>query len=178
MCLCSAHWCLLPQLGGDFLEIIYTYIKNIGCFAVFSAIVRMISPEGSFKSYINMFLGLVFIVVMLNPLSVILKTAMPELKDYVMREGAGLGAELFREDDENRDIVVSQYRTLAEERISGLCEGYVEGASVRAEIEDDFSLRAVYIEGTLIGDGEKLISVIDRVFGCGEENIFLSAKEE
>lgn len=92
------------------MEEIYSYIRNIGYFMIFSAVVRLLIPEGSFRAYINLFLGLMFMVVMLNPISRFVKTELPKLQDYVLKNGAAAGQELFGGGEENRDIVTEEYK--------------------------------------------------------------------
>ncbi|MCC8014596.1 MAG: stage III sporulation protein AF [Eubacterium sp.] len=158
------------------MENVYDYIRNIGCFAVFAAAVKMISPEGSFRGYINMLLGLVLMGIMLNPVSAVLKTTLPELQDYVLKEGSSLWSEAFDE-EENRETVLLEYEGLVCARVLKLCEGYIENPSVSAEIGDNFSVSRIYIKGKQTGDTEGLKSLIAEIFGCEEENIIITEDE-
>ncbi|MCD8237927.1 MAG: stage III sporulation protein AF [Clostridiales bacterium] len=158
------------------MENVYDYIRNIGCFAVFAAAVKMISPEGSFRGYINMILGLMLMGIMLNPISVVLKTTLPELQDYVLKEGSAVLSEAFDE-EEYRETVISEYESLVRERVLKLCQSYIENPSVSAEIGSDFSVGKIYIKGKQTGDSEGLKSLIAEIFGCEEENIIITEDE-
>ncbi|MCD7777686.1 MAG: stage III sporulation protein AF [Clostridiales bacterium] len=154
------------------MEEIYNYIRNIGCFMIFSSVVRLLIPQNSFRDYVNLFLGLIFTVVMLNPLSTFIKTDLPRLEDYVIKNGASVGAELFGADSEkSRDIVTDEYEKTFEKRISELCKGYIDGAETEVEIDEYFDISAVYIKGKASKDTSELKRLISGLCGIGEENI-------
>ncbi len=136
----------------------------------------MISPEGSFRGYINMILGLMLMGIMLNPISAVLKTSLPELQDYVLKEGSSLLSEAFDE-EENRETIISEYEGLVCERVLKLCRDYTENPSVSAEISEDFSVSKIYIKGKQTGDTEGLKGLIAEIFGCEEENIIITEDE-
>ncbi|MCD8090674.1 MAG: stage III sporulation protein AF [Clostridiales bacterium] len=158
------------------MENIYAYIRNIGCFMVFASVVRLLVPQGSFRDYINLFLGLIFTVIMLNPLSAFIKTDLPKLQDYIIKNGAA-AAELFEAaEDEGSETVYSTYKKMAEERTAELCSGYIEEAEVSVLIDENFNISEVYIKGKIIKDCAELIKLISKLYGTEEDKIITAGE--
>lgn len=160
------------------MEEIYSYIRNTGYFMIFSAVVRLLTPEDSFRAYINLFLGLMFMVVMLNPISRFVKTELPKLQDYVLKNGAAAGQELFGGGEENRDIVTEEYKKALEERIEELCKAYVEEGSVSVQTDGSFNVTEVYIEGEIIKDTGGLKRIVSQLCGLEKEYVIITGEWE
>ncbi len=121
------------------------YIRSIGFFLIFITFIGIILPGSKFKNYINLILGLVLIIIILNPLTLILRAAdNKELNAFNLLPDT-FNSITYQEEGEyysqkQRELIEANLNHQLKPQISGLleAEGY-EVTDVTATLNDDLS---------------------------------------
>ena len=156
------------------MEILRVYIMNIGYFMIFSALVRLFMPGGSFRAYVDMFLGLIFMMIMLNPISAFIKTGLPMLEDYILKSGVRISDDIYDGTSamENEDMIYREYSHMLIERIKTIAEGYIDSPEVDVETDGKLKPESIVVVG--IGSresAEELEKTLDGIFGEGKTEV-------
>ncbi len=163
------------------MEILRVYIMNIGYFMIFSALVRLFMPGGSFRAYVDMFLGLIFMMIMLNPISAFIKTGLPMLEDYILKSGVRISDDIYDGTSamENEDMIYREYSHMLIERIKTIAEGYIDSPEVDVETDGKLKPESIVVVG--IGSresAEELEKTLDGIFGEGKTEVIISGEED
>ncbi len=161
------------------MDVLKEYVMDIGYFMVFSSLVRLFMPSGSFRAYINMFLGLIFMLIILNPISAFIKTGLPSLEDYIIKSSGEISEEMRERAalNENEDIILKEYSAALSERIMAISEGYIEDPRVEVTTDETLKPKAVKVtgKGTALAASE-LKAALSHIYGI--EIISIEVEQE
>lgn len=158
------------------------YIKNVGYFVVFASLIRLAVPKGSFRSYVDMFIGIVFIIIMLSPFEGMFRMGSSDLEDHIYSRSAELGRALISAEgfEEGAEIAKKEHKRLIEERAESLCGECFSGVRAEAVLGDDFDVEEIRIWGRQKpgADPTGLKGELSAIFGVGEDKIFFCGEVE
>lgn len=155
------------------------YIKSIGYYIVFSSAVKMLVPNKKMREYVNMVLGLIFMVIVLNPISELINTGLPRLEDYIIKSGSELGKSAFNNSEykQNEDIINNEYKEICENRIKDICNMYFEECDVEISFSKERGVEKIIIYGKEIGKEQECREILKATYGIEDDCIIIYGEE-
>lgn len=121
------------------------YIRDIGIFTIFAAIILLVAPADKYKGYIRLALGFIMIALVLFP---VLTTLSGGNADEILRRFSdeaflGMSAESANYDAERADMIIDEYKKGVNTQIKALVErngqfSYISSETDVSSLEDDF----------------------------------------
>ncbi len=127
------------------IEIFSDYIKNIALSIIFSVFISMLLPDNNFKKYIDIVLGFIIMIMVLNP-----------VKDFVLKNDISFDLKVFNKsaeientlllnqknlyEENQREIIIKTYKSKLNEQINELVSQSTNLAveSINIEVNEDF----------------------------------------
>lgn len=126
------------------VSIFSAYIKNISMCIIFSAFVEMMLPNNNFKKYINLVLGFITIIAILNPLkNFLFKTETVDFKVFSMSSQIENNSLLSQKDiyeNNQKNLIISTYKQQLKEQITKLVseKENLNIEDIYIEVNEDF----------------------------------------
>jgi len=145
------------------------YIKNIAVFLIFSTFIEIIMPNNRFKEYIRFVLGIILIVIMIEPINNIIADISKDLDINVMKLETELNKNIIKSENEfytqkQNEIIKKEFKNSLENQIKAICQKYFIVEDINIILDDsNFEILEIYI-------------YIDNKNGIDEENNILMIK--
>ncbi len=125
------------------VSIFLSYIKNISICIIFTAFVEMLLPNDNFKKYINLILGFIIIIVILNPIKNFMSSA-DQIDFKVFSISSKIDNDLLLNQksiqNKQKDLIISTYKQQLEQQIKKIISEQtdlkIENISI--EVDEDF----------------------------------------
>lgn len=164
------------------LEAFGAYIKTITALTIFSALACMLMPEGAFRKYVELVLGVLVLTAVLNPFLLVFGTDKGQveldlLKNQVRMESMFLSAEEYESMEQQK--VTAAYGQVLEDRVKeDLTKKYSDIDWVHIIFCQDMeSENYGTIENITIGyaddDAEKLRNYTAKRYGLAEDTVII-----
>ncbi len=106
------------------LQAISSYIKTIIMFLIFMSFIELIMPTSSYKKYIDIVLGIILIIIMINPLNNI-KAVSLDLNKDLFKNTYELNKSIMQREknyyeEKNNELIISQYKTQIADNVSAM----------------------------------------------------------
>lgn len=160
------------------VDLFSNYIKNIAVCIIFSAFVEMLIPDNDFKKYINLVLGFIVILVVLNPLKSILFKSYP-LDIQVFNKASDIeNNSLLKEknlyESKQKDLIITTYKSQLEDQIKALIskQSNLNVNSINIEVNEDYEsdefaqikkIEVVATEAQISNQNQTTINPIDKI---------------
>ncbi len=162
------------------MEALGAYIKTITALTIFSALACMLMPDGSFRKYVELVLGVLVLTAVISPFLRIFGTdkgnmELGLLQNQVRLEKNFLSSEEYEEAEEQR--ISAAYGQVLEDRVKeDLTKKYLEIERVSVTFCQDFEDENYgMIEGITIGcpqeDAEKIQTYAAKRYGLAEDAV-------
>ena len=162
------------------MELLYQAIKNIIIFLLLVTVLQNLVGQSSYKKYINIFVGLVLIIIVITP---ILKVLNSNTKvDWVYNQNvyrmnaADLGEQLVKADKTYQKTILKEYKEKIETQIKTSLKGHkLTTSEVSITVNEDAEskecgkIQSIKIQATKEGEDKKTedntldISPVDKV---------------
>ncbi|MFV0313506.1 MAG: stage III sporulation protein AF [Anaerotignum sp.] len=164
------------------LEAFGAYIKTITALTIFSALACMLMPEGAFRKYVELVLGVLVLTAVLNPFLLVFGTDKGQveldlLKNQVRMESMFLSAEEYESMEQQK--VTAAYGQVLEDRVKeDLTKKYSDIDWVHIifcqdmESENYGTIENITI-GYADGDAEKLRAYTAKRYGLAEDTVII-----
>lgn len=162
------------------MEALSAYIKTITALTIFSALACMLMPEGSFRKYVELVLGVLVLTAVINPFLRIFGTdkghmELGLIQNQVRLEKVFLSAEEYEEIEQHR--VTEAYGQVLEERVKeDLAKKYNDidwiNITFCQDIEDeDYGMIESITIGCADDNAEKIQTYTAKRYGLPEEAV-------
>lgn len=111
----------------------YEYIRSLGAAVVLSALIDMLSPEGSFKKYCRLACGFVIMAVMLSPVT----------SGFSLDGLSGPGLDTAAAEAQARARILTEHKS----NLEAITEARFPGTRVYIEVDPGGGVTALTVEG-------------------------------
>ena len=116
------------------------YVQNIAMVMIFTTFVNLIMPDGDFKKYIKIVLGLIIIITILGPINTLVFKNRPSYTDLLKKyeigiEGASIKAHDTQYLEVQKNIILENYEDKLRPQIIGIVEKGNQVAVLELDIE-------------------------------------------
>ena len=111
----------------------YDYVRSLGAAVVLSALIDMLSPEGSFKKYCRLVCGFVIMAVMLSPVT----------SGFSLGELSGPALDTAAAEAQARARVLTEHKS----NLETITEARFPGVRAYIEVDSDGSVTALTVKG-------------------------------
>ena len=165
------------------IEIISSYVRNIAVFLIFMGFVGVIAPDGKYKSYINLTLGFILVLIVIGPILNILNGGFDALLSDISFSGLGfsgertvLASDYNHSEGLQNKMILDAYKEKLEEQLMAVVwphlkksHSYESGVFQVGEGSEDFgeifAIQLVLAEGRESGEPPPLIYIEPIVIG-------------
>lgn len=125
------------------MAIFLSYIKNISICIIFTAFVEMLLPNDNFKKYINLVLGFIIIIAILNPIKNFMSSA-DQIDFKVFSISSKINNDLLLNQkniqNKQKDLIISTYKQQLEQQIKKIISEQtdLEIENISIEVDEDF----------------------------------------
>ncbi|MDR1000540.1 MAG: stage III sporulation protein AF [Clostridiales bacterium] len=127
------------------------FAASLAYFLIFGAFAGLILPDTKYRKYVEICLGFVFIIMMLNPITKLINTRQPPINQLF--EGLDkrlndieIPGDLAEYEQKNRDMLLKSFNEQLTAQLAGFCgdENY-EIIDAQARLADDWSIERLDI---------------------------------
>ena len=119
------------------MEMLREYVRNIAVYVIFMALAGAIIPEGKLKSYVDLTMGIILVLILVSPVAGLLGADFPgALAGLGLQfERRVMAGEFAHNDAEHNALILSIYRDNLREQARRLIESFRDFVFINARFE-------------------------------------------
>lgn len=107
------------------MSAISDFVRNIAVFMIFAGFVGVIVPDGKYKGYVNVVLGLILVLLLINPVAALLRGDLSEVfADMGLRYDRSVINSYVYDDDAQNELILETYRNNLSAQLKRLTAGF------------------------------------------------------
>ncbi|MCL2704553.1 MAG: stage III sporulation protein AF [Defluviitaleaceae bacterium] len=135
---------------------IYEFVRNIAVYMIFAGIAGVLAPEGKLKSYVDMTMNVILVLMLIQPIAGIFKTDFTDILSEMrfQFDTKAMAGEYVYYDEKQNEMILSAYQNNLKEQLRRLLAAYNDYDYVDAYFtvgkgEADFGeIKEIWIEMT------------------------------
>lgn len=130
------------------------YIKSIAFFIIFMAFIEIVLPNGKYRSYINLVLGIILIIMMIQPVNKLLYKFNISIDNEILNANYELDKSIIEKEsqyynEKQKEIILNSFRDKIKEQITYLLEDYAVVSNIEIELisnENNIQIEKIFID--------------------------------
>lgn len=124
------------------MEFLYQAVKNIIIFLLLVTVLNSLLGQSNYKKYINIFVGLVLIIIVITPILKLINSN-AKVDQFYSRNmykfsASDLGEQLLNADKSYQDMILKEYKKTIEDQVKTTLKGYeLTAMSVNVTINEE-----------------------------------------